>query len=77
MKETYYYQVSPDGFSISIVSKSFWDANKCLNDRGIPDGVMPAGFYELCESTYEFDGSTQDGINVLNAAGFVEKTLFE
>ena len=76
MNDTYYYQVDDEGFSIAIVSKTFWDKNGCLDDQGIPDDVMPPGFYELSESIFEYEGDPDDAKNALNEAGFVEKKMF-
>ena len=78
-KETYYYQIGDNnGLDyVLVVSKSYWEENGCLDDQHQGTGIMPPGFYEMCESMFEYDGSMDQARQVLNAAGFIEKELFK
>lgn len=77
-KETYYYQMGGtyDEPYIEVVSKSFWEKNGHLDDCHLGTGIMPTGFYESCESTFECDYDMDEARRLLNAAGFIEKQLF-
>ena len=85
--ELWYYQfetrgdVMDESFAyLTIVSKSFWESTGCIDSEHISDqlGVLlPEGSYEDCESTFSFKGSDDEARAALNAAGFIEKNLFD
>lgn len=68
-----------DGPMFMIVSKKFWDANECIDDNHISTalvGILPAGFYEVCESMFQASMSMSAAKLALASAGFAEKDLF-
>jgi len=83
--EVWYYQLGADetfgeGTNAMIVSKSFWEKNNCIDDNHIEGRIghiLPDGFFEECESSFLFDGPQDEARTLLNAAGFVEKHLFD
>lgn len=57
----------------NIVSKEFWDQYGHLDDGVNQSNVkMPEGFCEAMEGCFEFDGTKEDGIKKLLAAGFTQ-----
>jgi hypothetical protein len=77
-KETYYYQIGDNNGDdyVLVVSKQFWEENGHLDDCHQGTGIMPTGFYEMCESMFEYEGNMDAARQALNAAGFIEKQLF-
>jgi hypothetical protein len=56
-----------------ITPKSYYDKEGCLSDEsGIADEALPKGFYELQESMYEYDGTSENGRQLLIDAGMKE-----
>lgn len=56
-----------------ITPKKYYDTEGCLSDEsGVADGVVPQGFSESTESTYEFVGNCDTGRELLLAAGMEE-----
>lgn len=56
-----------------LVTKEYFDKEGCLSDRGFPHhSCLPAGFRETSESSYEFEGETQVGVEQLVACGFTQ-----
>lgn len=53
-----------------IVHKDYWAKEHCLDDQGV-DVDTPEGFFQCCESEFEYNGSLEEGIQKLIAAGFV------
>lgn len=51
---------------VIVVRKSFWDKNKCINDKSGHDPKLPSCLYELCESTYEWDREQFDESSIRN-----------
>src|ERR1035437_6713907 len=61
----------PAAFLITL--KKYYDAEGVLSDEsGIADEILPEGFGELMESTYEFDGNPQTGREILLNLGMIE-----
>jgi hypothetical protein len=77
-KEIYYYQLGDDDDNyVSVVSKSYWEQNGCLDDQHLGQHMMPPGFDEMCESMFEFDCDLDEARRLLNASGLIEKELFK
>ncbi len=56
-----------------ITPKSYYDREGCLSgESGIADSVLPQGFYELAESTYDFEGTPEEGRQILLNLGMKE-----
>lgn len=73
-----YYQFDKEEFSIAMVLKEFWEQRGCMSDSGEEEEFVPKGFYELASATYEHSySSTQEAKDILNAAGWVEKHMFD
>jgi hypothetical protein len=61
------------GHYFMITPKDYFDSEGALSDEsGIADDVVPEGFGELSESTYEYDGDPLEGRRNLLALGFTE-----
>lgn len=73
----FYFEVSPFDKVFFITPKKFYDKNGCLSDKNnvVPKNVLPNGFFELAESTYEYDGLIAEGKESLLKAGFIEHQL--
>lgn len=73
-----YYQFDDEEFSVAMVLKEFWEEHGCMGDSGDEEGFVPEGFFELASATYEHTYSgTQEAKDILNAAGWVEKRMFD
>ena len=76
----WYFQWDSEEAAIYIVKAGRWDGGEhTLDDSHISselDGILPEGFYEMCESMFETDLSYKDGIKKLKAAGFKQQHLF-
>lgn len=73
-----YYQFDNEEFSIAMVLKDFWEKHGYMSDSGDEEEFVPEGFFALAEATYEHTySSTQEAKDVLNAAGWVEKQMFD
>lgn len=71
----FYFQVinKASGTFYLITPKEVYDREGCLSDKsGVADKVLPAGFYELSESTYEYEGDIEKGRQLLLSIGMVE-----
>lgn len=56
-----------------ITPKSYYDREGCLSDEsGVANDILPAGFFELAESTYEFEGTPEEGRQKLLDIGMKE-----
>jgi hypothetical protein len=70
----YLFGVYPEYSEICIVERSFWVEHGYMDDRhfsGKIDDILPDGFDEVSECTFEFlNGSLEDGIVALLKAGF-------
>jgi len=65
-------EFSPDHF-FTITPKAYFDAEGYLSDEsGLADEALPIGFFEVMESTYEYEGDPLDGRNKLLEFGFTE-----
>lgn len=77
-----YFQFDPEGFSVAVVLKDFWDKNQCLEDAngstyGLLEQEVPKGFFELGDSVFEHTfESTEKAKEELVKASFIEKKLF-
>ena len=74
MSETVGYFDVLDGM-FAIVSKTFWDAHPGeMDGDGLDEdtsNLLPSGFYEVAESAFEHEFSTdEEAIAALEAAGF-------
>ena len=52
--------------------QKWWPTHKRWEDD-VVNGAMafiPRGFYEVCENTYEYDGTTEEAIEKLKLSGF-------
>ena len=73
-----YYQFDKEEFSIAMVLKEFWEEHGFMSDSGEEEEFVPDRFFELSSSTYEHTySSTHEAKDVLNAAGWVEKNMFD
>lgn len=71
----FYFQLThqASGSFFSITPKAVYDLDGCLSDEsGVADEVLPEGFYELSESTYEYDGPVETGRQLLIDIGMKE-----
>jgi hypothetical protein len=71
----FYFELSrqASGYFFLITPKAYYDAEGCLSDQsGIADAVLPKGFYELTESTYEYEGTSEVGRQILLDLGMKE-----
>lgn len=77
-----YFQFDPEGFSVALVLKDFWDLNQCLEDSygstySVLEQEIPKGFFELGDSVFEHTfESTEKAKEELLKAGFIENKLF-
>jgi len=67
-----------DGMVIaSICLRSYWEKNGCLDDRSLANQyAFKLGFYEICESEFEFDGTVEEARTILLEAGMTEDPAF-
>lgn len=81
MKKRYYFQAYPDpdsGTIFLIAEKTHFDKTGYFDDDirdDLEDTLGPLGFYDLEETTYEYDGPPEDGRQKLLQLGMVEKQL--
>ncbi len=71
----FYFELSKneDQVFFLITPKKYYDTEGCLSDEsGIADDVVPQGFCELAESTYEYDGNPETGRQLLISLGMKE-----
>ncbi|HEY4755762.1 MAG TPA: hypothetical protein VIH28_06895 [Ignavibacteriaceae bacterium] len=71
----FYFQLSNnDGdYFFLITPRTYYDSQGCLSDEsGIADGILPEGFSELAESTYEYNKEPQLGRQILIDIGMKE-----
>lgn len=72
----FYFQLShnqEEEHFFLIVLRSFYDKEGCLSDEsGVADEILPPGFGEACESTYEYDGNPELGRQLLLNLGMKE-----
>jgi hypothetical protein len=62
--------------AFAITPKEHFDSEGTLLDEGLDEADVPDGFYELGESTYEFDGDLEDARAVLTSSpDFEEKKI--
>jgi len=60
-------------YTFLITPKGYYDIEGALSDEsGIADGILPEGFGELMESTYEFVGTSEVGRQMLIDIGMTE-----
>lgn len=76
----YYFQVHVDpvdGDSFIITPKEYFDkTGKILDmEECVPAQILPPGFSELTDSTYEYSGATARGRFTLLTNGFVENKM--
>lgn len=61
------------GYFFLITPKAFYDKEGVLSDEsGVADAVLPKGFYELTKSTYEYEGTSETGRQILLNLGMKE-----
>lgn len=76
--EDFYFELlrQVSGNVFLITPKAYYDKEGCLSDKsGVADGILPAGFFELAESTFEFDGTPEGGRQLLLNLGMKEIKL--
>lgn len=64
----------PDYPSFPITSAAYWEENECICDGQEDEDiekVLPDGFHNVMEGTYEYNGDWQEGKQKLLDAGFV------
>ena len=64
----FYFQLvhQASGSFFLITPVLYYDTEGCLSDEsGVADSVLPKGFYELTESTYEYEGTLETGRQLL------------
>jgi len=73
-KDFYFQLVHQASSSFFLITpKVIYDLDGCLSDEsGVADEVLPDGFYELTESTYEYDGNLETGRQLLIGLGMKE-----
>jgi hypothetical protein len=73
-----YYQFDEELFSVALVTKIFWEKNRCLDDSGSEEEYVPKRFYELSEGIYEHDFSShKEAIEALENIGFVARNFLD
>jgi hypothetical protein len=61
------------GYFFLITPKAYYDREGVLSDEpGVADTVLPKGFYELTKSTYEYEGTSEVGRQILLDLGMKE-----
>ncbi len=71
----FYFEVlrQVSGTTYLITPKLLYDTEGVLSDEsGVADEVLPKGFYELTKSTYQFEGTAEDGRQILLDIGMKE-----
>lgn len=76
----YYFQMRLDpvgGDSFIITPKAYFDKTGALLDieECVPTSILPPGFDELTDSTYQYNGTSARGRFALLTNGFVEKQM--
>ncbi len=68
------YDNGIDGTDFCIVSRQYWEEHNVINDihfQGRINLILPSGFDEISESTFQYySGTADDGEKALLAAGF-------
>ena len=57
----------------AITPKEFFDAEGCLSDEHFDEDEIPKGFFNLMESTFEFNGTRAEGEVLLRANPLFEE----
>lgn len=73
--QDFYFELRKDvsGTFYLITPKNYYDTEGCLSDEsGVADDILPAGFSEMAESTYEFTGNSEVGRQLLLDLGMKE-----
>lgn len=73
--QDFYFELSKneDESFFLITPKAYYDTEGCLSDEsGLADAILPSGFCELAESTYEFNGNPETGRQLLIDLGMKE-----
>jgi len=61
----------------NVCLRSHWKKRKSLDDRSFAcQYVEPLGFFEMCESIYEFQGTIEEARKILLEAGMTEDPAF-
>jgi hypothetical protein len=61
------------GYFFLVTPKSYYDIEGCLSDKpGVAKEILPEGFYELKESTYQYEGTSETGRKILLDLGLKE-----
>jgi len=73
-KDFYFQMVNEaSGTIFYITPKKYYDTEGCLSDEsGVANAIVPKGFYELQESTYQFEGSSDTGKSLLVSLEMIE-----
>ena len=73
--QDFYFELSKneDEAFFLITPKAYYDKEGCLSDEsGLADEILPSGFCELAESTYEYNGTPENGRQLLIDLGMKE-----
>ena len=79
MPKFYWQQIDNDDIGnpvFAITPKEHFDAEGCLLDDEFDETDLADGFHYLTDSQFEFDGTVDEGLNLLrNNALFEAKTI--
>jgi hypothetical protein len=68
-----YFQEDEGQFT--LVLKDFWDEHGGVDPDAELDDMLPEGFYNLADATFEYEGDPEEGADVLRQAGFKSRRL--
>lgn len=68
-----YFQEDQGKFT--IVLKEFWDEEGEIDPDADLEEILPDGFYNLADASFEYEGETSEGYDALIEAGFVVASL--
>ena len=68
-----YFQEDEGQFT--LVLKDYWDEHESVDPDADLEDLLPEGFSNLADATFEFDGELDDAASELREAGFVRRPL--
>ena len=68
-----YFQEDEGQFT--LVLKGYWDEHESVDPDADLEDLLPAGFSNLADATFEFDGEHNEATYRLREAGFVKKSF--
>lgn len=78
---TYFFHINEEESYVGIVSKEFWEENGCLDDQHLTEeleqqNLMHPNLFEVCESTFEYEGDLVTLQNELLGMGYQQDPSF-